>query len=78
MTYETIKGLATLSETTITVKQLNLISWNGGSVKLDLRSWTKDGKPLKGCTLDDSEARKLVEAINRYFAMEVSGKNYLH
>jgi len=38
--------------------ELNKVSYNGNPAKLDLRRW-KDGKPLKGITLSDDEARSL-------------------
>lgn len=65
--YEIIKEIATLSETETTSKRLTLTSWRGGPAKLDIRTWAKDGRPLKGCTLTDDEARKLMETLKDFF-----------
>lgn len=66
VTCDVIKVLATLSETGETAKRLTVTSWHGGPGKLDLRTWAKEGKPLKGCTLTDEEARRLREALDEY------------
>ena len=44
--------------------ELNRVSYNGYPAKLDLRKW-KDGKPLKGVTLSDEEARSLSAALKK-------------
>ena len=61
------KHVVDLSETDTTVKQLNLVSWNGRPPKYDIRNWkkTEDGlKAAKGVTLDDQELNVLAEALN--------------
>lgn len=68
VTYEIVKEIATLSETDNATKRLALVSWNGAPAKIDIRSWLKDGKPLKGVTLNEDEARQLVEVLNDYYA----------
>jgi hypothetical protein len=45
-------------------KELNLVSWNGRSPKLDLRDWTAGHEKMgKGVTLSKDEAAKLVELL---------------
>lgn len=51
-------------------KQLNIVSWNKGAAKLDLRSWRTDDngepQPNKGITLTDAEAQNLYKALRDY------------
>ena len=44
--------------------ELNLISWNGGNPKYDLRSWDPDHTKMgEGVTLTEEELRALGEMI---------------
>ena len=46
-------------------KELNLVSWNGRTPKLDIRDWSPDHEKMgKGVTLTKDEAAKLVELLN--------------
>jgi hypothetical protein len=46
-------------------KELNLVSWNGRTPKLDLRDWSPGHEKMgKGITLTQNEAVKLVELLN--------------
>ena len=41
-------------------KELNLISWNGGAPKYDIRDWAPEHEKMgKGVTLSEEEAKKL-------------------
>lgn len=51
-------------------KQVNLISWNGGTAKIDIRGWNPEGKPQKGIVLTEEEARNLQEVLEDYFSKE--------
>lgn len=42
--------------------ELNRVSYNGNPAKLDLRKW-HDGQPMKGITLSEDEARRLLAAL---------------
>lgn len=45
-------------------KELNRVSWNGGTPKLDLRDWSPEHEKMgKGITLNDEEAGKLLELL---------------
>ena len=45
-------------------KELNLVSWNGRTPKLDVRDWAPDRKKMgKGITLTDGEAAALAELL---------------
>ena len=63
--YEIIEKLGILSESTKGwTKELNLISWNGGTPKYDIRDWSPDHEKMgKGITLTDEEAKKLKELL---------------
>ena len=68
MTMEVIKKLALISGSeTGFRKELNLVSWNGREPKYDLRSWSPEGKALRGLTLTEDEAKELMKALNDMF-----------
>ena len=64
--YEILKQLGTISEGTKGwKKELNLISWNGGNPKYDIRDWAPEhAKMGKGITLTESEVQKLAELLS--------------
>lgn len=63
--YEIIEELGVLSESAKGwTKELNLISWNGGAPKYDVRDWAPEHEKMgKGVTLSEEEAKKLVELL---------------
>ena len=49
-------------------KELNIVEWNGNNGKFDIRDWSPGYESMsKGITLHEAEARKLMEALNKYF-----------
>ena len=46
--------------------ELNRVSFHGHEAKLDLRRW-RSNEPLKGITLTNEEACKLLEALQQLF-----------
>jgi len=60
--FEITERIAVLHSSGDYTTELNRVAFNGYPAKLDLRKW-KDGKPLKGITLTDDEARSLLEAL---------------
>ena len=45
-------------------KELNIISWNGGVPKLDIRDWAPEHEKMgKGITLSEEEAEKLAKLL---------------
>ena len=49
-------------------KQLNIVSWNGGAPKYDIRDWAPEHARMgKGMTLTEEEARALCEALKERF-----------
>lgn len=63
--YEIIEELGVLSESAKGwTKELNLISWNGGTPKYDVRDWAPEHEKMgKGVTLSEEEAKKLAELL---------------
>lgn len=55
--------IAVLSESGSCTLELNRVSYGGNPAKLDLRRW-RDGKPLKGVSMTDEEAERLLEALH--------------
>lgn len=63
--YEIIEEIGVLSENAKGWrKELNLISWNGGAPKYDIREWAPDHEKMgKGVTLTEEEIGKLKELL---------------
>ena len=58
--FEIIKSIGVLSEK----KEVNIVSWNGGDPKYDIRSWNQDRTKMgKGVTLSSAEIEKLRELL---------------
>lgn len=64
--YDIIKEIGVLSENAKGWrKEINLISWNGGEQKYDIRDWAPEHEKMsKGTTLTKDEAMKLKEILN--------------
>ncbi len=63
--YEIKEELGVLSESAKGwSKELNLISWNGGAPKYDLRDWAPDHEKMgKGITLNMDEVKELYRIL---------------
>ena len=66
--YSIVEELGTLSNTPSGwTKELNLISWNGGEPKYDLRQWSPDHSKMgKGISLSREEAQVLMELLGKW------------
>ncbi len=66
--YEIIKELGILSENSRGwKKEINLISWNSASLKIDIREWAPNHEKMgKGITLSGEEAKKLMGVLAGY------------
>ena len=64
--YEIIDTIGVLSETPSGwTKEVNLISWNGGAPKYDIRDWSPDHEKMgKGITLTSDEAQALADLLS--------------
>lgn len=64
--YEIKRHLAVLNrnERTGWTKEANVVAWNDGAEKLDIRDWNPDhSKMSRGVTLSEDEARILSKAL---------------
>lgn len=57
--YEIVKKFGVLSENGKYKKEVNLVSWNDGEPKMDIRIWLPSGKPGKGISLSNEEVENL-------------------
>lgn len=49
-------------------KEVNLVSWNNATAKLDIREWHPEHERCgKGITLSESEGRKLMDALIKFY-----------
>ena len=64
-TYKIVREIAVLSKRTNGwSKQLNLISWNEGEPKYDIRDWGPNREMMgKGVTLSPAELQSLSDAL---------------
>ena len=62
--YEIVKHVAVLSTSAKGwTKELNLVSWNGGDAKWDIRDWDPGHEKMsKGVTLTENEMTALISA----------------
>ena len=52
-------------------KELNIVSWNDGPARFDIRDWSEDHHHMaKGVTMNMDEGRKVYEAMTKYFERE--------
>jgi len=65
--FEIVEEIGVLSENAKGwKKELNLISWNGGEPKYDIRDWGPDHEKMgKGITLSEEEAKQLYIALSQ-------------
>ncbi len=63
--YEIIEELGILSESKSGwTREVNMVSWNGGAPKLDIRDWAPDHEKMgKGVSLNEKEVEKLKEIL---------------
>lgn len=65
--YEITQELGVLSESKSGwTRELNLISWNGGAPKYDIRDWSPEHEKMgKGISLSASEVEKLRAILSK-------------
>ena len=64
--FEIVEEIGVISESTKGwTKELNLVSWNDGTPKYDLRDWDPNHEKMgKGVTLTEDEIRKLKKLLD--------------
>ena len=65
--YDIVKELGVISESAKGwTKELNLVSWNGGAPKYDIRDWAPEHEKMgKGVTLTKDEAQELCKLLSQ-------------
>lgn len=64
-------GVLSKNERTGWTTEANIVSWNDGPEKLDIRDWSPDhSKSSKGKTLTEAEARALNMILEKMFGGE--------
>lgn len=65
VTYNIIERIAVLADgNNGWRKEVNLVSWNGGPAKIDIRDWSPDHERMtRGITLPEDAAEKLAVAL---------------
>ena len=66
--YEIVESFGVLSTSPSGwTKELNLISWNGGEPKYDVRQWAPDHSKMgKGVSLSREEAEELKNLLSKW------------
>ena len=73
ITYNITRHLAVLStsEKSGWTTEANIVSWNNGPEKLDIRAWNPEHtKMAKGLTLTEKEAKRLALALGDLFRQQ--------
>ena len=56
-------------------KEANIVCWNGGSPKLDIREWDPDHERMsKGVTLYEAEAERLAKVLCKRYGITAGGR----
>lgn len=66
ITFTKERNITTMSTNDEYTKELNLVSWNDGEPKVDIRCWRGE-KPLKGISLNTDEGRALYEGLKAFY-----------
>ena len=71
ITYDVVRNIGVLAVNAAWETQVNMISWNHGAPKFDIRKWNVETDRMsKGISLTESEARELVRVLTKYFEGE--------
>ena len=67
VTFEIVEEIGVIAtHSTGWKKELNLVSWNGGQAKYDIRDWDPGHSRMsRGVTLKEQEMRQIVELLRR-------------
>lgn len=67
--YEIVKHVGVIADySTGWKKEINLVSWNSNTPKIDIRDWNPDHEHMsRGITLHIEEAKKMQELLSDYF-----------
>ena len=65
ISYKVIANVGTLARyPTGWCKEINIVSWNEGQPKLDIRDWSEDHEKMsRGITLTADETQRLIDSV---------------
>lgn len=65
ITFEVMEHYGVISTTdTSWSKEVNLVAWNGGAPKIDIRDWDESHERMsRGITLTEEQGKKLYEIL---------------
>jgi len=56
-------------------REVNIVSWNGGAAKVDIREWDPEHKRMtKGVTLFEDEAETLTKVLARRYGLRLTDR----
>ena len=68
ITYDVVRNIGVIADNGAWETQVNMISWNHGAPKVDIRKWNVENDRMsKGISLTENEARELVRVLTKYF-----------
>lgn len=71
ITYDVVRNIGVIADNGAWETQINMISWNHGAPKFDIRKWNVETDRMsKGISLTESEARALARVLTEYFKKE--------
>lgn len=75
--FEIVEALGVLTaHSTGWKKELNLVSWNGGQPKYDIRDWSPDHAHMsRGVTLHEKEMRQIFDLMRRKRQSQYRGRH---
>lgn len=77
ITFQIVKFIGTISQHNKKTRELNIIRWNGGTPKFDIREWDDStGRMSRGITLHESEMRRVVNLFLDYQNAEIRGEGH--
>ena len=54
-------------------REVNLVSWNGGEPKIDIREWSTDHERMtRGITLTEEKAEKLANILSERYGQKLA------
>lgn len=79
LTYEIVEEIGIIAtQPTGWTKELNLVAWNGGQAKYDIREWSPHHDRMsKGVTLNEQEMRMIMEMLKRRTRFVPRGTNVI-
>jgi hypothetical protein len=58
-------------------REVNIVSWNDGAAKVDIREWDPDHKRMtKGVTLFEEEAETLAKVLARRYGLRLADREF--